>query len=889
MTCLTRTLTFTPIAVAMTLAGCDDTPQTSETEFAIQQIACPAGTETIGALGCKSVLPIDKVPGTPGLPPWVVDGVRTNSEYWGATVFPYANIARKKQGGEVHVNVTRARDRLHVFLDNIPGSLEGQVRLYLDYDRFVAFPDGDPTFSNMTAIDRAYSLDLVSGAVTRLSPQIVGGTLRWMPLAGPVDYAAVLGAVTGTGNETRFDAEFSIPIGALTQASPGRPGVGFAVGQVPPENGTSRGGFPEDLVISGYTTLPSGALDPNPAFAPIDLDRRKYQTLIFAPPVGKRLSLMTWNVKRFTSFMTFWEDVFNPDGFPDENVPAATIGRHLARHDVVALQEAWDPRELKELVDAANATRATAGLPPFNAYGPIDWRNKQGVTFDDTGGGIYILAPFPAAQITPMIYQNCMGEDCLKAKGALHVRLILNRTTISGTRQGPPLSGDEFVDVYSTHLNHDQIICNKLDDAKPYFEAILAGLDISIVGAVVANALFKLVNDYMLRCEDYPDNAAVRAAQLAELNEFIEATADSTRSSIVMGDFNFNGRNLNNSSSEYGNALDILELGPSGMDPTVPAPEDWLSPWGGASLVPNELHHADVGREQLPDATWLSTGRGTFIGTDGLDDPSGTPSRLDYIFVRPPARPGTPEFDSLSWLVMRDTGAVWASPFPSEAGIPTIGNRLSDHKPVISSVRLVQLKVPDRFHPTWPHTLEVKVKSVNAGGNLDCAYGICGALDLYTERKRYEFPFTGAHSELFDTTTHCNGGGTYLTHETSACVQDWMSTFDHVPADDLRQGAAHDLKESDTVTDDDDYETVWADRAAGFFIEWPTGRIQLRRWDDVLVNACAKGTRHPTETCTEVWTDYATADNAPQAFCTRDTSWEGVGYFCYELSWEETP
>jgi endonuclease/exonuclease/phosphatase family metal-dependent hydrolase len=672
-----------------------------------------------------------------------------------------------------------------------------------------------------------------------------------------------------------------------------RPGVGFAVAQVPPENGGSTGACPEALVIDGFAPTPSGP-EPIAAPRPRDLDRTRYQTLVFGVD-GRPLTFATWNVKRFTDFMSFWEWLFAPDAFPDAKVDPALVGAQLAKFDVVALQEAWDKSETAAIVAAANAERAALGLADFQVYGPIDYSKTIGISFDATTGGVYILSPHPVADLGWKIFDDCRGEDCLKAKGVLHARLLINRTTADDDNDGPPRSTDEFVDVYATHLQADEQLCGMLDKAADYIADVVAGIDTGPIGAYIARRLLALVTDGSFHCYDYKSNAAVRARQLAQMDAYIAATADPTRPSIVMGDFNIDGRRLGASSDEYGPMLDALELGPVTMDPTAAAPDDHLTPWPAAFAW--DIDQADLGREQVADATWLATGLGTFVGTDGLDDPAGTPPRYDYIFVRPPGRPGSAAFDRQAWVVGHGSGDVWASPLLTDPAAPTIGNRLSDHKPVISSLLLVQLRMPDRFHATWPHHLEFHVAEANAAGHSDCIFGLCGGLDLYGERKDITLTMSGVLSMPVTTTPECSEDGSVLTEHDNPCIQTWGMEVDHIPGTHRRQGAGIDLWEADSTSGDDHYRTVWEDDAALFEIDWPAARVLLRSYNTPGAPACIDGHLEwsplfpfiVTEHCDGTFDHRAVVDNSDQGICSRNTGGEVVPFMCYRLHWEETP
>ena len=110
------------------------------------------------------------------------------------------------------------------------------------------------------------------------------------------------------------------------------------------------GAFPEDLAVAGTVIVQNGNTqvpEEIPAANVIDTKRNLFQTLVFGPPAGTPLKMMTWNIKRFTSFMHFVEGLGNAGAFDDSQVPPQLIGQFIAPMDVVALQEAWDDADLQ--------------------------------------------------------------------------------------------------------------------------------------------------------------------------------------------------------------------------------------------------------------------------------------------------------------------------------------------------------------------------------------------------------------------------------------------------------------------------------------------------------------------------------------------------------------
>ena len=157
------------LALLTAAAGCSNTPgalDVGSREAALQQLACPGGVEATGPNLCMTVPPVNKPAPSPDAvwDPWVVDGTKTKTEYFGAIDFPYVHPGLKLSGGHVFVNIEQNLKTLHVFVQNAPGLLKGEIRVYIDNGRFKTSPDGDTTFNEPTSEDRAYAIDLTTGA-----------------------------------------------------------------------------------------------------------------------------------------------------------------------------------------------------------------------------------------------------------------------------------------------------------------------------------------------------------------------------------------------------------------------------------------------------------------------------------------------------------------------------------------------------------------------------------------------------------------------------------------------------------------------------------------------------------------------------------------------------
>jgi hypothetical protein len=235
--------------------------------------------------------------------------------------------------------------------------------------------------------------------------------------------------------------------------------------------------------------------------------------------------------------------------------------------------------------------------------------------------------------------------------------------------------------------------------------------------------------DTDLHCSGNTDIGA-RALQLGEMNAFISQKAASDRASIVMGDFNVDGKT---ETGEYGSALANL-----GISPALSPLDDRIS------SLPNgpDIQNADIIREPgvgIDITDGVGKCAGTFIADNrGNLDPncpwwtsnSDGEARIDYILVRPPAPPA--QAQDPRWIVESRVGfPLWASPFPTDlpsfSSLPLLPHRLSDHKPVIAQFEIARLQNPPLYHPLWHHSTEQRIVGVDATGFDDC--WLCGEVD----------------------------------------------------------------------------------------------------------------------------------------------------------------
>ena len=111
------------IALLTAAAGCSNAGaplDVGSREAALQQLACPGGVESTGPNLCMTVPPVNKPAPAPDAvwDPWIVDGVKTKTEYFGAIEFPYVHPGLKLGGGHVFVNMEQNLKTLHVFVQN---------------------------------------------------------------------------------------------------------------------------------------------------------------------------------------------------------------------------------------------------------------------------------------------------------------------------------------------------------------------------------------------------------------------------------------------------------------------------------------------------------------------------------------------------------------------------------------------------------------------------------------------------------------------------------------------------------------------------------------------------------------------------------------------------
>lgn len=125
--------------------------------------------------------------------------------------------------------------------------------------------------------------------------------------------------------------------------------------------------------------------------------------------------------------------------------------------DVVALQEAWEPTGVSNLVE---------GTDPVLLFRVV---GKPATTSDDDeavlSGGLSILSRWPIVDVSTLSYDTCYLDDCLATKGALHAVV--------------QVAVDSYVQVVTTHLDAGVISADRdaRDSQLEQLSRFLDGLD----------------------------------------------------------------------------------------------------------------------------------------------------------------------------------------------------------------------------------------------------------------------------------------------------------------------------------------------------------------------------------------------------------------------------
>lgn len=789
---------------------------------------------------------------------FVVDGKLNPEEYAGAIRLPYTNWA-VKSGGSIFAKVWRwggftptgdaigtPTNHLQIYLSDIPfySKDAGELCIFIDNNRFTG-----PT-RLAGSEDRVYCIDLVHGTTPRvLQPRVVGGQvfLRRVQLVGEPFSLNVRGCDhdQSTNAVYRCDAELSISLPDTAFAAPAPtldPGIGLAVIATGRDGGDAQGSMPE--AITHYP----------PPIAPW-VDRRQALTLLFGHPQGFSRSYMSWNIRR--------SEISKLAG-PFDVVDDADVGLFLAGHrpwsnfpvDVAAVQEGWSLTKMESVLFAANYWRKGQGLDPFYAYGPVDfpdtaWRkviNMVAAPFlgnEGSTGGLWILSPLPSAGSGFHAFKACKGEDCFKAKGVQWVRLMLTPPTPLNMDEKclespnipcpPPFSGGDYVDVFNVHLQSDNPELCSDDDLTTDLQQFIGGL-VTDPDLADALAMLKQLAGSTWNCGTA--DREVRRQQLAEIREFVEshavnpATGKQDRPSIIMGDFNIDGRTLG---EEYQSLIGLLGVGPL-FDPS----SDSINPWPDDFAW--DVDHGDIARERHEIDFASGVCSGTLVGSNGgtastcdYGDNWNGNERYDYILVRPPMLATDPRYSTASWVAGKRDGddpGMWFSPFPSFGSYGPPPERLSDHKPVVATIDFVKLRYPPLYHSKWNHGVTFRVQSADASDHGDCT--TCGPVDPKALLSGLRLHNGQNEWRMDKEWTHICDNNATVSWPADSCMGNWAYGDTQIFGEDAVHtffAALYD-DDNDYTGNDDAMYTFSGDEWPQQAIEWDPGWVRMRGYKD---------------------------------------------------------
>lgn len=847
----------------------------------------------------QGVLPLDCVNVPPRAnTPFAIDGVRSPEEYWGAVELPLPSSMARDGHGHVFATVDQSR-RLRLFFHEVVLPLPSlpppsttytppatPIAVVIDYDRWATDP------ATLRDTDRLYAATVELGARTMRRAVSLGGVTQWETLAVDSSFqAATGGCVDGGPGLRRCNLEMSItlPPSAFVPPATGLlPGIGIAIADA-----SGQAALPEELAVGSS------------ALATALLDRTKQVSLLFGRPEGVPFTFLTWNLAR-------WGEGVERDlaGGTFEHLPLSEHADFIWNYDIVALQEVWQISDAEELLSLVNQRRAAAGLEPWHLVGPAAppasfFREMSGALLGDHHGGIFIMTKFPAIGRDHIIYSDCVGEDCLKPKGAQWVRLALRtpdaRDLSPECAPPPPTTGcttpacalpapstrrpsscpsapttEMYVDVFNTHLQARNPTLCVMSDAElaAVWAALLAKcgtVEVPVVPTPVlcAAAITALQANTAYCGLRTPEE--VTESQLRELGTFVERVVGDRRDqpALIAGDLNVDGRRLSNEDGEIYNPMYATVLSELGLTPpdSTSSLDDTITPF--PDVFPWAIDHGDVAREET-QYDWDLCGHGTSIGkrlkprdwlADGTDIADGCStwscdntedSRLDYILIRPAARPEESD-DPPGYLLTRSEGLIWEPLFPSNAGpdehlcaladfrYRTVGGfegttttgRLSDHRPVAARFELTPLRIPGRYHHGVDHTLDIRVASMDASGTTDCIGNFCAPLDPYVMLAG-EARVPGSATPIAAPTRNqraiCSGWS--LSTADGPCIDDWGYTTP-VPAGSYQEHALTIELWDDDLADrrtgsDDHLRTVNPGTDPRFVVDWRAGTWDVR-------------------------------------------------------------
>lgn len=714
----------------------------------------------------------------------ILDGIRDEKEWSGSIQLAYNHETGRANDGKIYLILNQIGKTVSawLFFENFPIDSRaapedrGVVRVYLDHDRF----RGKDIWIGPE--DRLFEFDIVNGI--HLQNYSGSDTHKWIKEKKKELAIAVAGKHCkedpSTPSILRCNAEVHIPLNpsALVDPDPENttisPGFGLAItdGSHDPSNGINS--YPQGLNGTGIDSRARAR------------DRTQWETILIGRPKGFPLKIMSWNIRRFKSdlFKGEFSSVTNKDigkFLALNDVVAIQEG-----WDTQSVFEIWKEANLVRTAHGLPPFQTPYGPPHFTFsewLGVTERISEEVLGEPETQGGLWIFSHLPAKQTGQYVFQPngnkayCQGEDCLRAKGVQWVRLNLNPSDgpgtdcnhpeKSGSRKRPiekpnhcqySPSGDHYVDIFNTHLQAgNTTVCKDLT----YSDKIKEELD-SYLGTLVGTPVswlesgIEALMEYSFFC-DTPTKT-IREEQLRQFNDYIEATAiERDRPAILLGDFNLDGKTITDGNSydvanEYIPMMKALKIGR--VSEGIPQPGDTINPWPDDFSY--DYDYGDVARERPnfrfadPFGTFLTSTGGFFVtGQEEQDKDKWKQQqaielaedigyvrgneRYDFILIRPPYSPDSSQFKQAKWIALKPSNPreVWSSPWPglepitpvATSGVPAPPQRLSDHKPVISTIELAPLAQPPVYHPDWKHTWEYRITSVDASGIGDCIPG----------------------------------------------------------------------------------------------------------------------------------------------------------------------
>lgn len=142
---------------------------------------------------------------------------------------------------------------------------------------------------------------------------------------------------------------------------------------------------------------------------------------------------------------------------------------------------------------------------------------------------------------------------------------------------------------------------------------------------------------------------------------------------------------------------------------------------------------------------------------------------------------------------------IWTSPFPSLSGaFSSTPLRLSDHKPVSTSLSFSRLSNPPAYNAGWKHTVEQRVISVDATGVEDCIG--CAEVDPFAKLTSTILP-SNAQSTI-NPTTECEDKQNPI-FGVNSCMNNWVRNRTHTPPNETALRFKSTVWDSDSTSGND--------------------------------------------------------------------------------------